>query len=154
MTHNAIYSCTMSTQYIHKAQLFLLQISEELEKVKQEMEEKGSSMSDGGKPHTHNKPSFMLYVSYSFYLFVCFVLQLQWWRSVRVWPSWSRRLSRWMFGWEWWSTLYYKPNSEKKTTWPETCTLHTSWSPTHRRTESYTLVCVGYILYKYVEICF
>lgn len=30
----------------------MLQISEELEKVKQEMEEKGSSMSDGGKPHT------------------------------------------------------------------------------------------------------
>lgn len=32
--------------------IFMLQISEELEKVKQEMEEKGSSMSDGGKPHT------------------------------------------------------------------------------------------------------
>jgi len=29
----------------------VLKISEELEKVKQEMEEKGSSMSDGGKPH-------------------------------------------------------------------------------------------------------
>lgn len=28
---------------------FVFQISEDLEKVKQEMEEKGSSMSDGGK---------------------------------------------------------------------------------------------------------
>lgn len=29
--------------------VLLLQVSEELEKLKQEMEEKGSSMSDGGK---------------------------------------------------------------------------------------------------------
>ncbi len=133
---------------IHKTYLFLLQISEELEKVKQEMEEKGSSMSDGGKTAQgkHSKPSFkplmkqFVCVSCSFCLLMCFVLQLRWWRSVRVWPSWSRRLSRWMFGWEWWSTRYCKPNSERKTTWPETCMLHTPWSPTHRLTEYHILV--------------
>lgn len=64
VSHNAVYSRTMSTYpHIIKKTLikhiyFLLQISEELEKVKQEMEQKGSSMSDGGKPHTQQQTLF------------------------------------------------------------------------------------------------
>lgn len=51
--------------------MFVLQISEELEKVKQEMEEKGSSMSDGGN---HIAMYMIYYVIFNclFSIVVCF----------------------------------------------------------------------------------
>lgn len=69
-----INECTQS-YYVHVAtqysnnNVFVFKISEELEKVKQEMEEKGSSMSDGGKPHTQN------------------TLSLYWWCSLFMWAG-------------------------------------------------------------------
>lgn len=79
------YYVHIATQYSNNnVYIFVLQISEELEKVKQEMEEKGSSMSDGGNPHAQQTlfhPLLLVqfvYVSWSLCLSMCFVMQLQW----------------------------------------------------------------------------
>lgn len=107
--------------------MFLFQISEDLEKVKQEMEEKGSSMSDGGDGCCDRFVFSDMQLNFILTNRPVFAHQLRWWRSSRVWRSWSRRSFRWTWGSAWWSTRCCRPNSKRSPTWRATCTP--PWSP-------------------------